>query len=78
MLATLGPQLCPATDVLSDNPADDPLGVLSLTRGWEHLWRGRLQYAGDSKMAALETRAFDSKREVPAFRERHNSLDLNQ
>lgn len=59
MLATLDPLGMPAaTDVLSGNPADDPLYIPSITRVRESLGRSGLLYVGDCKMAALETRAF--------------------
>lgn len=59
MLSTLDPLGMPvAVQVVSGERADDPLYVPAITAVREGLGQGGLLYIGDSKMAALPTRAF--------------------
>lgn len=59
VLSTLDPLGMPvATDVVSGNRADDPLYIPAIKRVREGLGLRGLLYTGDSKMGALETRAF--------------------
>ena len=58
LLATLDPFALPlVTDVVSGECADDPLYVPAIDRVRAGLGRTGLLYVGDSKMAALDTRA---------------------
>jgi transposase len=59
MLSSLDPLGMPVvTQVLSGERADDPLYVPAITQVRQGLGRRGLLYVGDSKMGALETRAF--------------------
>jgi transposase len=59
MLASLDPLPLPlVTNVLPGQAADDPLYCPVIRRVRSSLGRGGLLYVGDSKMAALDTRAF--------------------
>jgi transposase len=59
VLSTLDPLGMPiATDVVSGNRADDPLYIPAIQRVRDSLGKKGLLYIGDSKMGAVETRAF--------------------
>jgi len=59
MLATLDPLGMPlATEILPGNCADDPLYIPSIIRVQESLKTKGLLHVGDSKLSALETRAY--------------------
>jgi transposase len=59
VLTTLDPLGMPvATDVVSGNQADDPLYIPAIKRVRDGLGEKGLLYIGDSKMGAMETRAF--------------------
>jgi transposase len=59
MQAVLDPLGMPlATDVVSDERADDPLYVPCIERVQQSLGRRGLLFVGDGKMAAHDTRAF--------------------
>jgi transposase len=59
MLSSLDPLGMPvATQVVSGERADDPLYIPAITQVRQELGRQGLLYVGDSKMGALETRAF--------------------
>lgn len=59
VLSALDPLGVPvATDVVSGNRADDPLYIPAIKRVRDGLGQKGLLYIGDSKMGAIETRAF--------------------
>jgi len=59
VLSALDPLGVPvATDVVAGNRADDPLYTPAIQRVREGLGKRGLLYVGDSKMGAIETRAF--------------------